>query len=45
MCGEILPLKDIELDRLEAYFGYTAENTRLVHHKCHIADQKKKKYA
>jgi hypothetical protein len=45
MCGERLPLKDIDLDRIEAYLGYTAENTRLVHHKCHIADQKKKRYA
>jgi hypothetical protein len=45
MCGEILPFKDVELDRIEAFLGYTPENTRLVHQKCHRADQAKKKYA
>jgi hypothetical protein len=45
ICGKILPYKDIELDRMEAYLGYTPENTRLVHHKCHIDDQRKKGFA
>jgi len=45
ICGDILPFKDIDLDRIEAYLGYTRENTRLVHHKCHRAEQAKKKYA
>lgn len=45
ICGELLPKKNSELDRTEAMLGYTPENTRLVHHECHIADQAKKKYA
>ena len=45
ICGEILPFKEIELDRKEAFLGYTPENTRLVHHKCHRTEQAKKKYA
>jgi hypothetical protein len=40
-----LPEKGAELDRFEAKLGYTAQNTRLVHHECHIEDQAKKKYA
>ena len=42
ICGEILPFKEAELDRIEAYSGYTPENTRLVHHKCHRTQQKEK---
>jgi hypothetical protein len=34
--------KYAELDRLKAHEGYTNKNTRLVHHECHIADQRKK---
>ena len=34
-----------QLDRLKAQEGYTSENTRLVHHQCHIADQQEKGYA
>lgn len=45
ICGDILPFKDIDLDRKEAFLGYTAENTRLVHRKCHREEQAKKKYA
>lgn len=44
ICCEELP-KDgryAELDRSQAHLG---ENTRLVHHDCHIADQEKKNYA
>ena len=40
--GDILPFKETELDRVEAFGGYTRENTRLVHHKCHRAQQKQK---
>jgi hypothetical protein len=39
-----LPLKYAELDRLVASAGYTDENTRLIHHECHIDDQAKKRY-
>lgn len=44
ICGEKLPLKYAELDRLKASLGYTPENTRLVHHECHIDDQAMKSY-
>lgn len=40
ICGDILPFKDTELDRIEAFGGYTRENTRLVHRECHRAQQK-----
>jgi hypothetical protein len=43
-CRGELPLKYAELDRKSASAGYTMENTRLVHHDCHIQDQKKKAY-
>jgi len=45
VCMKALPEKGAELDRFEAKLGYTAQNTRLVHHECHIEDQTKKKYA
>jgi DNA repair exonuclease SbcCD ATPase subunit len=44
VCSEELPPKYAELDRLRASAGYTPENTRLVHHRCHIKDQEKKGY-
>ena len=44
ICGKKLPERGGELDRKEAFWGYTAENTRLVHHDCHVDDQKKKNY-
>ena len=44
ICNEFLPEKYAELDRTNAADGYTPENTRLVHHDCHIADQATKKY-
>ena len=37
--------KGSELDRFKASDGYTVENTRLVHHECHVADQKAKGYS
>jgi hypothetical protein len=40
-----LPFKYAELDRKVASLGYTAANTRLVHHDCHIDDQGKKSFA
>ena len=45
ICNEILPEKNTELDRFEAFEGYTPENTRLLHHDCHIAEQAKKRYS
>jgi len=44
-CGRVLPYRNAELDRIDAFKGYTMENTRLVHRTCHVADQKRKKYA
>jgi len=44
ICNKPLPEKSAELDRLEAIHGYTEENTRLIHHDCHIADQERKGY-
>jgi hypothetical protein len=44
-CGEALELKYSELDRKSAIDGYTAENTELVHAKCHQARQAAKGYA
>jgi hypothetical protein len=36
--------RNAELDRFVAVDGYTVENTRLVCHKCHRADQERKKF-
>ena len=43
-CNEDMPLKYSELDRKVAADGYTAENTELVHAKCHQARQAAKGY-
>ncbi len=43
-CGDELPLKYSELDRKNAVDGYTAENTELVHAKCHQIRQAAKRY-
>lgn len=43
-CSEPLPEKYVELDRCRASDGYTVENTRLLHHRCHIEDQARKAY-
>lgn len=45
VCSQLLPEKHADLDRIEAFLGYTPENTRLVHHECHIAEMKEKKYS
>jgi len=45
ICQKPLPKSHAELDRMEAIKGYTIENTRLVHHDCHIEDQQKKGYS
>ncbi len=42
MCDKNMPQKGSELDRFVAWKGYTAENTRLVHHECHVDDQRRK---
>jgi len=44
-CGGELPLRYSELDRKNAADGYTAENTELVHPKCHQVRQAAKRYA
>jgi ribosomal protein L44E len=43
-CGEELPAQGAELDRFEAMLGYTAENTRLLCHECHVDLQREKKF-
>ena len=43
-CDEEMPVKYSELDRKNAIDGYTAENTELVHAKCHQARQAAKGY-
>jgi len=44
VCHKPLPDTYTELDRIEAKGGYTKENTRLVHHECHILEQLQKKF-
>lgn len=44
MCGEAMDQKGAELDRADPVLGYTAENTRLVHHTCHRKDQEAKRF-
>jgi hypothetical protein len=43
-CGKEMPLKYSELDRKNAAYGYTVENTDLVHAKCHQERQEAKGY-
>jgi hypothetical protein len=43
-CGNDMPLPYSELDRKNAADGYTAENTELVHAKCHQERQAAKSY-
>jgi hypothetical protein len=42
ICNRLMEQKGSELDRTEASNGYTAANTRLVHHDCHVNDQSEK---
>ena len=42
ICDEPLDVKGSELDRADPVDGYTADNTRLVHHVCHRQDQETK---
>jgi hypothetical protein len=44
ICREPLPKSYCELDRFDAATGYTAENTRLLCHACHITTQESKGY-
>ena len=44
-CKEALELKYSELDRKNAADGYTADNTELIHAKCHQERQAAKGYA
>ena len=45
ICNRRLPKKNGELDRQDAFAGYTLENTRLIHHRCHKKAQAQKGYA
>jgi len=45
LCGKDLPERGSELDRFDAVKGYTSENTKLVCHECHRAEQEKKAWA
>ena len=42
ICSEPMDVKGSELDRADPVDGYTADNTRLVHHACHRQDQETK---
>ena len=42
ICDEPMDVKGSELDRADPVDGYTADNTRLVHHACHRQDQETK---
>lgn len=44
-CRKELPERGAELDRLETMKGYTLENTRLLCHDCHRAEQEKRGFA
>ncbi len=44
LCNEALPERGAVLDRTRAIDGYTAENTRLIHPHCDIAQQAAKGY-
>ena len=39
LCAKPMDMKGSELDRADPVEGYTAENTRLVLHSCHQANQ------
>ncbi len=45
LCGKPVEQKNSELDRIEAFLGYTDGNVRLLHHECHVRDQARKGYA
>jgi hypothetical protein len=45
LCPAKLPESEAELDRIDPYGGYTRENTRLIHHKCHRKQQAKRRFA
>jgi hypothetical protein len=45
LCGEELPERGAELDRLDPMKGYTLANTRLLCHKCHRQEQERKGFA
>ena len=45
MCNGSMEQKGSELDRFVAWKGYTTDNTRLVHHDCHVADQRRKGFS
>jgi hypothetical protein len=42
ICEIALPDTEAELDRFEAWLGYTPENTQLVHHDCHRRQQRER---
>lgn len=43
-CQNELPKRGAELDRINGMKGYTEENTRLVHHDCHVKSQEEKRF-
>lgn len=45
LCNEQLPAKGAVLDRTRALDGYVADNTRLVHGSCDVAQQALKGYS
>lgn len=45
LCHKPVDQKHSELDRADPVKGYTRDNTRLVHHDCHVEDQRRKGFA
>jgi len=44
ICGSEIKQHGSGLDRFDPILGYTPENTRLLCHDCHVADQKSKRF-
>jgi ribosomal protein L44E len=45
VCDQELPEKYVVLDRLNAFEGYTEQNTRLIHQACDAKIQESRRYA
>lgn len=44
-CGEQMDVQGSELDRKDPVDGYTVQNTRLLHHDCHVKEQQEKGFS
>lgn len=45
LCHQPMDVTGSELDRFKAIDGYTEDNVRLIHHECHIDDQRQKGFS